>query len=313
MLNFTLIAPVYNEELNIEVFIESIYKQTLLPNEVIIVDWWSKDKTFEILKKFKKIKNNLKIYQLHWNIAKGRNLAIKNATNEIILCVDAWWKIDQNFCKYMIETFTTFNADAVGWNFKLLYNSDFQIKTNSILEPWSDFWKKVFNPSSRAIWFKKYVWEKIWGYPEYLSLAWEDTYFNYLIRKNKFITKFAEKAIVYWDWRDSEQSLMRQIYFYNKWDAENLIINKVIFNNSFYYFLAINIYIILLIISFFISNLLFFLSSLILVFYSIKLNNKKMKWNLLFKIKINLWKLYYLYIWFWSWLISWLHYLFFKK
>lgn len=316
MNKFTLIAPIFNEWENIKNFLITIFNQTRIPDEIILVDWWSTDNTFDILKLEEKKHNNLKVFQLTWNnikiwnIAKNRNLAIKNASNEIILCVDAGWIIDKNYCKYMMDSFEKNNYDVVGWNYKLIYNSDFQKNTNKILEPWKNFWIKDFNPSSRSIWFKKKVWESVGWYPEYLTLAWEDTYFNYLIRKKWFQTFFQEKAIVYWDWRESEQWLFNQIYFYNKWDAEVFIINWVILTKWFYYFILINFFIIIFFIFIFINIWINLLLIALLILYGFIFNFNKMKGNFIFRIKINLWKLFYLWIWYMSWILYWIKYLF---
>ena len=49
----SLITTILNEEKNIESFLHSIEEQTVLPDEVIIVDGGSKDKTLERIKEYK--------------------------------------------------------------------------------------------------------------------------------------------------------------------------------------------------------------------------------------------------------------------
>jgi glycosyltransferase involved in cell wall biosynthesis len=56
----SVVIPTYNEEKDIEDLLESLNKQTFKNFEVIIVDNYSKDKTIEIVKRFKR-KLNLRI------------------------------------------------------------------------------------------------------------------------------------------------------------------------------------------------------------------------------------------------------------
>ena len=53
-MNIAVTVAVYNEEKNIEKFIGAIQRQSILPNELIIVDDGSTDKTLEMLKKITK-------------------------------------------------------------------------------------------------------------------------------------------------------------------------------------------------------------------------------------------------------------------
>ena len=50
----SFITTVFNEENNIEAFIDSVLNQTKSPDEIIIVDGGSTDKTLEILKSIAK-------------------------------------------------------------------------------------------------------------------------------------------------------------------------------------------------------------------------------------------------------------------
>ena len=52
MLLVSSICTVLNEEETIRDYLDSILNQTLLPDEIVIVDGGSKDKTFRILKEY---------------------------------------------------------------------------------------------------------------------------------------------------------------------------------------------------------------------------------------------------------------------
>src|SRR5260221_12583418 len=76
----------FNEEKSIEKLLKSILSQTKVPDEIVIVDGGSTDKTVEIIKKFGKAKL---IISKGASISRGRNLAVKNAKYSMIAMTDA--------------------------------------------------------------------------------------------------------------------------------------------------------------------------------------------------------------------------------
>ena len=61
-MNYIIITPAFNEENHIERTLQSVIKQTTLPNEWIIVDDGSTDQTAEIVKKYTKKHNWIKLF-----------------------------------------------------------------------------------------------------------------------------------------------------------------------------------------------------------------------------------------------------------
>src|SRR5580704_2659660 len=90
-LKLALISTVYNEEASLESWINSLSKQTVLPDEFVIVDGGSTDGTVLRLKQgFEKAGfTTPRIIVQRCNIAQGRNLAIKNTSHDIIVSLDA--------------------------------------------------------------------------------------------------------------------------------------------------------------------------------------------------------------------------------
>jgi glycosyltransferase involved in cell wall biosynthesis len=210
-IKISLISTVLNEEKVIKYFINSIVKQTKKPDEFIIVDGGSKDKTYKILKEISKNHYWIKVYQkIGANISEGRNYAIKKSKNGIIVVCDSGTIYKKDWLEKLIKEFKEKNAD-VGFGKTLpLTKTKFQkILAKSI--------KQRFG-SSRNIIFKKRVWEKIGGYPEDLRIG-EDTLFNERIKKQNFNIILIPNAIGYWEMRNNLNDFKKQFYNYGYWDG----------------------------------------------------------------------------------------------
>lgn len=87
----SVIIPTYNREKTIERAIRSVYAQTVLPLEVIIIDDSSNDSTVEIVEWLQAIHDTLKIYTQTVNRGAqyARNVGIKEAKGNWIAFLDS--------------------------------------------------------------------------------------------------------------------------------------------------------------------------------------------------------------------------------
>src|SRR3989344_3151488 len=126
----SFVATVFNEEKTIGDFLKSIFWQSRIPDEIIIVDGTSSDKTVAKIKNaILKIKNynvKFKILIKKGNRAVGRNEAIKQASNEIIVCSDAGCILDKNWVKNNIVPFNDLRVDVVAGYYKGRQKTIFQ-------------------------------------------------------------------------------------------------------------------------------------------------------------------------------------------
>jgi succinoglycan biosynthesis protein ExoA len=98
MENITLITTVLNDEKGIKDLFEGLIRQSMQPDEIIIVDGGSTDNTLDILNSFKDQFKQLKVFQApDTNISQGRNIAIANSSNSIIAVTDAGCRPDNNW------------------------------------------------------------------------------------------------------------------------------------------------------------------------------------------------------------------------
>ncbi|MBV9935778.1 MAG: glycosyl transferase, partial [Actinobacteria bacterium] len=70
-----------------------------------------------------------------------------------------------------------------------------------------------FMPSSRSIAFRRYVWEQVGGYPEWLPVG-EDQWFDHRIVEAMYRRRFVPDAIVRWRLRPDLRSFVKQYYRY---------------------------------------------------------------------------------------------------
>jgi len=300
-MKFSVIIPVFNEIKNIEKVLWNIYNQTITPNEIIVVDWGSTDGTYEFLKKQEESKK-IKLFQnkvRHWNIAKSRNIAIKNCSYDLVLCTDAWCEINESWCESYINFYKTSKEKIVIGKAEYIVHTKFQ--KNCMYRLISD--KPIF--AWRNMSFYKNVREDIWGYPEFLTLRWEDTYFKCLIEEKWYEIWYCDKAIVKRWVRKNFLEIYKMYRNYTQWDTEVLIVKNRIQSDSIKQSIIFMCLFICLFILIFILKLRI-IPVIIIWLISIWLY-KRTPWWFRFDLHFSCAKIVWMTIWFIKWIISWLY------
>lgn len=226
----SLICTVKNEDKTIKELLESIFNQVRKPDEIIIVDGGSTDKTVDIVKGYSE--NNTRIDLIiapGANISKGRNIAIERAKGNIIAVTDAGCILDSNWIKNIVKPFEEDSSvDVVsGWSEPIAQN-DFELCVAELTSPKLykvNKRKENFLPPSRSVAFKKECWERIGGYPEWLYTA-EDTLLDLKLKSCNFKFSFAQDAVVNYRVRTNVKDVAKQYYLYGKGDGQaKLFIN----------------------------------------------------------------------------------------
>lgn len=214
MKKISFISTIYNEEKNVERFLDSIINQSRIPDEIIIVDGGSTDKTVKLIKKVKektKIPFEI-IVSPKANIAKGRNIAIRKAKHELIFVSDAGCVVNKGWIKETLKFFP--KADVVAGNHKAIIKNNFEFFQGLLTVNKVD---RITRMSSRNLAFKKKCWKKANGYPE-RCLTGEDTLFNIRLKKVGCNMQVNPRKDVAWEMRPNLVKFFKQFYKYGQGD-----------------------------------------------------------------------------------------------
>ena len=274
----SLIITVFNEQNTISRFIESVFGQSKLPDEFIIVDGGSTDETESVISNFKSQVSNkqikFKFIIKKGNRSVGRNEAIRNAKGEIILCSDAGCILDKNWVKNIIKPFEDKKVDVVAGYYKGISSNVFQkslIPYVLVMEGRID--KSEFLPAARSIALKKTIWKNIGGFDEKFSHN-EDYIFANKLKASYAKIVFEKRAITYWIPRKTIKEAFVMFFRFAFGDSESGIIrNKVMLIFARYIFYLYFIVLFLLIKSPYILYLIMF-ASFTYILWAIKKNYK---------------------------------------
>jgi len=219
----SICITVLNEENSIFSLLDCLVKQTVKPDEIIIVDGGSSDKTIKIINHFQKKYNFIKLVKEKCSRSVGRNLAVEIAKNNVIVMTDAGCIPHRRWLENIVNPFQKAEVDVSAGFYKMTYKNKFQKAATIFLGILPNKFNFNFLPSARSIAFTKDIWEKAGGFPEDMNDEAEDTVFNYKLIVNNAKIARVKKAIVEWGMPENIKEYFYKIYRYAKSDARSKI------------------------------------------------------------------------------------------
>ena len=211
-LNVSLYIPVYNGESTIESVLKSVIKLSPGPDEIIVVNDGSSDKTKNILEKYI---NQIKIINNSSNMGLGysRNRGVSESKNEDIASLDADVEVDSNWLNDLFEIKEKFGSAISGGKLREKY------KDRSIYDHWrhvhatqNSFGEKDIENLGKPLagsntLLSKSAWKKVGGYDNQYKTNGEDATFCQKLLSSNYKISYSAKAISYHLRTDNLRSL----------------------------------------------------------------------------------------------------------
>jgi glycosyltransferase involved in cell wall biosynthesis len=223
MMTVSVCITTFNEEGSIAELLDSLLEQSRKPDEIIIVDGGSKDKTVEIIRHYQKKDKRIKLLEEIGYIAHGRNTSIDIARGEIIALTDAGCVAKKDWLEKITYPFKYKSVCLVAGFYEMPTEKPLN-QAVSVFHgvPPARFDPQNFLPSARSVAFRKQLWSEIGGFDENLDKAGEDTKFFYEVVKRRVKIMRVKEARVVWQEiaNISFQHSLKKFYFYAKGDSQ---------------------------------------------------------------------------------------------
>jgi len=214
--------------------LDSLTKQSVKPNEIIIIDNNSTDQTPKIIKQYLKNLPIKAFKSFASGYSKLYNLAIQKASGELLCFLDDDCLADKNWSKFLIKKHQQYPNDIIQGNtFSLPKNNLYAeimgnhyqnyLKSNIILK------EELRLLDNKNLAVPRKIIKKYGAFSHQQNLGSEDIEFGLRMRKNGVKIIFQRKAIAWHHERDNFKDFIKQHYRIAKSEArldKNLIENK---------------------------------------------------------------------------------------
>src|SRR3989344_4322721 len=180
--HISIIIPMYNSFSTIETCLSSIFQSKYKNFEVIVVDDYSKDNSYDIVRKFPC--KFIKLNKRH-GPAKARNEGAKIAKGHLLVFLDSDCVVHNNWLLNISNNFKKYDIGAMGGQYNKPINKSFVAKFAfyELIFRERKFDKFVNTIPSCNFACKREIFEKIGGFSEEFKNSSEDLEFSYRLGK----------------------------------------------------------------------------------------------------------------------------------
>ncbi|MDE2994946.1 MAG: glycosyltransferase [Chloroflexota bacterium] len=219
----SLVMTVLDEAGSLPALLDSILAQERRPDEVVIVDGGSSDRTVALARDFaRRAAPDLPVrveVLPGANISAGRNRAIELAQGDIIVVTDGGVVLHAAWLARLVAALEA-GADVAAGFFVPAPQSSFELAMGAtVLPAVEDVAPATFLPSSRSVAFRRAAWGQAGRYPEWLDYC-EDVVFDLALRREGVRQRFVPAARVAFRPRPSLPAFFRQYYRYARGDGK---------------------------------------------------------------------------------------------
>ena len=197
--SISLIVTVLNEAATLSALLKSIAQQTLLPDELVIVDADSQDASQQLIKDFSQHSPiKVKLLVKAGNRSQGRNWAVKHSHGQWLAMTDAGCVLDKDWLAQLCLTQQQTGAEVVAGYYQALANNPLQQAIAPYFLVTSQRLKaREFLPATRSMLISRQLFRQLGGFAEHLAFA-EDYALAKKMKQQQVNIAFARQALVYW-------------------------------------------------------------------------------------------------------------------
>ena len=241
----SVVLTVLNEGPGMAELLDALLGQTTPPDEIVVVDGGSRDDTLDLLTAHAAKDSRIKFHvEPGVNIARGRNLAIAHAQGEIIAVTDGGCRPEPKWLEALVAPFQGDpRVGAVGGRFIPVAQGRFEHYCGlmSVPDLGGESQRGMFYGRSSA--FRKRLWERVGGYPEWLYTA-EDTLFAIGAgRLTDYKIVYAPDSVLHWRPRPTLRKMAKMFYLYGRGNGriQNGDLSGCLYWLRYYFALALSL------------------------------------------------------------------------
>lgn len=218
-MHVSLICTVRDEADNIAALLDSMLAQRRPPDEIVVNDCMSRDATPEIVRAYAEGDPRVRLVFGGHNISSGRNNAIRAARGPIVASTDAGLTLDPNWLAALVTPLERGEADLTGGFYRPAPQTLFELALGAVnYREVEEIDPATFLPFGNCMAFRKELWERVGGFPEWLSHS-EDLFFDLEAERAGFRRVFVPEAVINFRPRGSLRAFARQYYLYARGDG----------------------------------------------------------------------------------------------